>query len=316
VECDVRFSSDGVPVLFHDDTVDRISNGTGRVHTKTLAELQALDLGGEKIATFDEFVKLCASLQLHPYIEIEPNGDVLITPAQVKTLVDIVNKYGMAQNVTWISFRIEDLQRVTAIDPFARVGYIVNAGDTDVTKKLQHLASVQTGLNEAFIDSAWQNPALNTYAVKCAEMFVPLEVWTYNAQSDDDVAVLRDNPYISGVTSDKDDLGKLLIAYLGGEKEEEEPKMGSFTIHDIPFMSGTSDTSFEFTIGQSWRQFIQSNTYPVNGCGFSIYESVVSCDADYPEDWSTSGVIYEDENFEFPVDPEDLIFEGHTYYFS
>lgn len=42
LECSINYSSDGVPVLIHDDTVDRITNGTGTVASKSWATLQAL----------------------------------------------------------------------------------------------------------------------------------------------------------------------------------------------------------------------------------------------------------------------------------
>jgi glycerophosphoryl diester phosphodiesterase len=45
VETDVHLTRDGVPVLFHDTTVDRTTNGAGRVGSYTLAELRRLDAG-------------------------------------------------------------------------------------------------------------------------------------------------------------------------------------------------------------------------------------------------------------------------------
>lgn len=51
VEIDVRLTADGVPVLMHDSTVDRTTNGTGKVSDYTLAEIKELrlkkGLGGE-----------------------------------------------------------------------------------------------------------------------------------------------------------------------------------------------------------------------------------------------------------------------------
>lgn len=44
VECDVRLTADGVAVLWHDDTVDRCSNGTGKVSSMTYAQLCELDI--------------------------------------------------------------------------------------------------------------------------------------------------------------------------------------------------------------------------------------------------------------------------------
>lgn len=55
IELDVMLSKDGRLVVIHDDTVDRTTNGTGRVKDLTLAQLKALDAGnGEKIPTLEE----------------------------------------------------------------------------------------------------------------------------------------------------------------------------------------------------------------------------------------------------------------------
>ncbi|MFI6227014.1 glycerophosphodiester phosphodiesterase [Micromonospora echinospora] len=45
LECDVRLTRDGHLVCVHDRRLDRTSNGRGRVSTRTLAELDALDFG-------------------------------------------------------------------------------------------------------------------------------------------------------------------------------------------------------------------------------------------------------------------------------
>ena len=48
IETDVRVTKDGELVLIHDATVDRTTNGTGRVIDMTLAELKTLDAGIHK----------------------------------------------------------------------------------------------------------------------------------------------------------------------------------------------------------------------------------------------------------------------------
>lgn len=45
IEVDTRITSDGVCVAFHDESVDRTTNGTGNVADMTLADLQLLDAG-------------------------------------------------------------------------------------------------------------------------------------------------------------------------------------------------------------------------------------------------------------------------------
>ncbi len=54
VEVDIRLSGDGVPVLMHDDRVERTTDGLGRVSELSLAALQTLDAGGERVPTLSD----------------------------------------------------------------------------------------------------------------------------------------------------------------------------------------------------------------------------------------------------------------------
>lgn len=54
IELDVHLSKDGELVVIHDETVDRTTNGIGLVSEKTVEELQALDAGSHKDASFHE----------------------------------------------------------------------------------------------------------------------------------------------------------------------------------------------------------------------------------------------------------------------
>ena len=58
IEIDVQASADGVPVLMHDLTVDRTTNGSGAVAELSLERLRALDAGGEPVPTLAEVLDL------------------------------------------------------------------------------------------------------------------------------------------------------------------------------------------------------------------------------------------------------------------
>ena len=69
LETDVRVTRDGELVLIHDATVDRTTNGSGKVCDMTLAELKALNAGdGAKIPTLIEFMEL---IKNHPTITLD-----------------------------------------------------------------------------------------------------------------------------------------------------------------------------------------------------------------------------------------------------
>ncbi len=61
IECDLHYASDGVPVVFHDDDLQRVCNLPGEVRERTSAELGLLSVGGtkDKIPTLKQLLRLC-----------------------------------------------------------------------------------------------------------------------------------------------------------------------------------------------------------------------------------------------------------------
>ena len=203
VECDVDFTADNVPVIIHDSTVDRTSNGTGEVHSFTFEDIRKLDFGswkstvysGEKIPSFDEFILGCRTLGLHPYIEIKERD--YINLELVTTLVNIVHKYDMQDKVTWISFGIDKLQNVVKVDKYARVGFIEEFMSTSILdESINRIKTIDTGYNEIFYDL--NLGLVNTSIVnRLKEEKIKLEVWVVDSV---DLITSADS-YITGFTS-------------------------------------------------------------------------------------------------------------------
>jgi glycerophosphoryl diester phosphodiesterase len=74
VEVDVRLSAGGALVLMHDETVDRTSNGKGRVEELSLQDLLGLELDGERIPTLKEAVSLVRELGMGLVVEMKEEG--------------------------------------------------------------------------------------------------------------------------------------------------------------------------------------------------------------------------------------------------
>jgi len=80
VEFDVKLSSDGVPVLFHDDNLKRITGRKVAMAKTPFAELAQLEAGawfapgfiGEPIPSLEQAVALAVELGITPNIEIKP----------------------------------------------------------------------------------------------------------------------------------------------------------------------------------------------------------------------------------------------------
>jgi len=80
VEFDVKLTADGVPVLMHDDSLERTTSGHGPVAAAGFLEMRGLDAGtwfgtafaGEHVPTFEAAANLCRALGLWANVEIKP----------------------------------------------------------------------------------------------------------------------------------------------------------------------------------------------------------------------------------------------------
>lgn len=134
-EFDVRRSQDGHLVCVHDDTVDRTTNGKGRVTDLTLAELQALDAGssfdpafrGERIPAVDEIFALVAEHRTRSFlIAVDLKGDDLTIESDV---VRLANKHGVLDRLLFIGRAIETPEvrtRLRQADPQAHAAALAN----------------------------------------------------------------------------------------------------------------------------------------------------------------------------------------------
>jgi glycerophosphoryl diester phosphodiesterase len=119
---DAQLSSDGTIVIFHDLSVDRLTEGIGKVESKTLAELKTLDLSIKYghgfshayVATFEDFVQ-AISTQGILMIELKVPG-IKQTGIEQKA-IDTIKKYNAYDHVYLSSFNPFVLYRLKKLDP-------------------------------------------------------------------------------------------------------------------------------------------------------------------------------------------------------
>ncbi len=109
IEIDVQASSDGVPVLMHDSTVDRTTDGEGTVANLTLEQLRAFDAGGEPVPTLAEVLDITKGKVLL-VMEIKQPG----IEEQVSRVVSGADAVG--EVMSW-SFLPKALEGMRAADP-------------------------------------------------------------------------------------------------------------------------------------------------------------------------------------------------------
>lgn len=112
VEIDVRRTADGVLVVLHDGTVNRTTNGKGRVDRLCLRDIEKLNAGsGEHIPTLDEVLRV-ASGEAGLMLELKVKG---VAPQTV----EVVREAGFRDPVIYASFLHDELKHVRTVDPGA-----------------------------------------------------------------------------------------------------------------------------------------------------------------------------------------------------
>jgi len=131
LEVDLRMTRDGVPVIIHDDTVDRTTDGQGEVETFTLAELKKLDAGihagpefaGTRIPTFEETLALVIPKGGKLLLDIKSSGDL-----DCEKVVRLVEQNNAVKNVIVGARSVEDVRLFRSLNPGIRIlGFMAGA---------------------------------------------------------------------------------------------------------------------------------------------------------------------------------------------
>ena len=135
IELDVRFSKDGHLVVFHDDTLERTTNGKGKVADFSLQELKGLDAGswfgpsfsGEKIPTLRE-VLAQAKGRILVNIELKKGDQGPYTMMDLSDrALEEVQRAGMEKEVLFSSFDLAALKRIRQKNQGIPVAFITKS---------------------------------------------------------------------------------------------------------------------------------------------------------------------------------------------
>jgi glycerophosphoryl diester phosphodiesterase len=139
IELDARLSADGIPVVMHDASVDRTTDGRGAVSDFPLSELKRLDAGawkhprfaGERVPTVDEvFAAIPDGLV---FVELKTNATV--SNGLEEAVLSVVERHGAADRVIYCSFNPTSLARMAALGATSRIAPIVHPKTTNDEKR-------------------------------------------------------------------------------------------------------------------------------------------------------------------------------------
>ena len=126
LECDVNMTKDRQIVVIHDGTVDRTTNGSGKISAMTLAEIQALDAGyrwtKDRGQTFPYRAKGYRIPTLAEALAVAPDNNWLVElkdqpGIDVALVVEAIQKAGMVDRVLLASFNPDLMAAAKAENP-------------------------------------------------------------------------------------------------------------------------------------------------------------------------------------------------------
>ena len=126
IEFDLWTSKDGVLVSCHDDTLERVSSGTGKIYERTYEELLQYDFGGKhgekfkglKIPTFEEILqKFAGRVVMNIHVKI---WDCAFEEDKLDEIVALIKRYDCEKHVYFMTTNDEMTAKVKRLYPHMR----------------------------------------------------------------------------------------------------------------------------------------------------------------------------------------------------
>lgn len=173
MELDVHMSKDGVLVVMHDHTIDRMTDGTGEIRNYTLEELKKFTINSnEKIPTLEEAL-LLAKDRIMVSIELKKPK---LYPGIEQKVYELINELDMKDQTYIISFNHDALWNLRALSKEIQIGPLVNKVRRGHYRLIQKLNANYFAVN--------YNAIKEKHIRKCENMGIQLVVWTVNSKEE------------------------------------------------------------------------------------------------------------------------------------
>ena len=170
LETDLHVTRDGEIVLFHDHTLERMSDGKGPLFAQSLAELKQWRLRGPDGQLTDEriptLIELLSATQGEMPILLELKDWRFVDRRHAERLVHILTHYGVLAKCAIISFNQALVAAIRQVDPAIRVGTIT---------LVNPIPQAEGMLLGPFWPLLWINPFYVAWAHRMGRIVAPLD---------------------------------------------------------------------------------------------------------------------------------------------
>ena len=211
VEIDIHLTADGHPVVIHDRTVDRTTDGTGPVDTLTLAQVRELDAGswfgdsfkGERVPTLEEVLDLVGRQAL---VLIEAK-----TEEAAERAVAVIRALRAQSRVVMQSFHGTAVRAVNRLDRRIPTAFLMTGSEATLRRKTGVVRRVlRLGANALALRYTAARPELVQMFARRAMGF-----WVWTVDEEEEMREMVEMGVGGIITNHPERLRKVLEAEAG-----------------------------------------------------------------------------------------------------
>jgi glycerophosphoryl diester phosphodiesterase len=127
-ECDVHLSADGVPVVMHDATLERMTDARGPVaalDAAALSRVRVKGTAGEAVPSLAEFLDILRPTPIAPRVEIKADARGTPYPGAVARVLAALDAAGLRRRSWVIGFHAPEMAEVLAAGGLAGVAWLL-----------------------------------------------------------------------------------------------------------------------------------------------------------------------------------------------
>lgn len=181
IELDVQLTKDGELVVIHDETIDRVSDGSGWVKDFTYAKLIKHNFNRThpeyehaQIPTLEEVYALIKPTDLTINVEIKTG--VVFYPEIEERVLDLTERMGLMERVIFSSFNHYTIQKIKEINPEAETGMLYSDGIINPVSYASYVVGADA------LHPALYNIQYEGFMEECRRQKKKVHVWTVNEE--------------------------------------------------------------------------------------------------------------------------------------
>lgn len=184
IELDVQLTKDGVPVIMHDEKVDRTTDGTGYLKDYTFAKIRKLNAKYryEKSDIFCEVPSLREYFELvkdkNIFTNVELKNSVILYENLEEKVLDLIDEYDLRDRILISSFNHLSVVKMKKMAPDMKYGFLEESIVLDAAKYAKRYEI-------DYLHPSWQS-VTEEYCRQARKEGVEINTWTVN-----DLALLK-----------------------------------------------------------------------------------------------------------------------------